>query len=711
MKLFLLMLFMAIALMATGQPPSGFSYQASLRNTDGTILSNRLVTIRITLTNQTSNTNFYSETHTSNTSALGIVSFNVGLGHDITGTFSEIPWGNEQVFIKIELQNNGGNYIEMGKTQLMSVPYAMFASDGNQGPQGEQGPPGEQGEQGEQGMPGNSGIDGRTILNGSDNPSTVDGADDDFYINTSTNTLFGPKTEGIWSSGVLLIGPQGNIGPAGADGEQGPSGIDGSAGCNGRTILHGNSNPTVQGADGDFYINTTTNMLFGPKMTGIWPAGISLIGLEGIQGIAGENGISVQWLGTYASSPGNPTLNQAYYNSTDRKSYIYNGTIWQIITQDGANAVNAVTGTGTSGKIAVWSDNTQLTSLESFNINPNVAVLSNPTALDDDPIFEVKNKAGQLVFGVYQSGVRIYVDDTQTKAAKGGFAIGGLSNSTKIETPLYFSVSPDSVRVLLREPSTKAAKGGFAIGGLSNSTKGVSQDLFFINSDSTRIYINADTNPKAAKGGFAIGGLSNSTKGTTEFMRITPDSSRIYIDTNPAKAGKGGFAIGGLSNSTKIPGEEYLRITRDSTRINVAENTTKAAKGGFAVGGLSTEKINPQNFMFLTPENYLIGHEAGKSLKTGTYNSFIGYMAGQSSIGGNKNIFIGQEAGKSNKNGNENIFIGYAAGTNGYEGNWNTFLGLETGYSNTGSNNTFIGYKAGKSHTTNGGNVYIGSKA
>jgi hypothetical protein len=39
--------------------------------------------------------------------------------------------------------------------------------------------------------------------------------DGDFYINTATNTLFGPKAGGAWPSGVSLVGPTGATGPAG----------------------------------------------------------------------------------------------------------------------------------------------------------------------------------------------------------------------------------------------------------------------------------------------------------------------------------------------------------------------------------------------------------------------------------------------------------------------------------------------------------------
>jgi hypothetical protein len=71
-----------------------------------------------------------------------------------------------------------------------------------------------------------------TILNGTINPTT-EGVDGDFYINTTANTLFGPKDSGTWPTGVSLIGPAGNDGDPGADGADGttlPSIQSGDAG-------------------------------------------------------------------------------------------------------------------------------------------------------------------------------------------------------------------------------------------------------------------------------------------------------------------------------------------------------------------------------------------------------------------------------------------------------------------------------------------------
>ena len=70
-------------------------------------------------------------------------------------------------------------------------------------------------------------------------------------------------------------------------------GTQGIPGANGRTMLSGSGAPAVGlGADGDFYIDTATVDLYGPKASGAWGAAVSLIGPQGEQGDIGLTGKS-----------------------------------------------------------------------------------------------------------------------------------------------------------------------------------------------------------------------------------------------------------------------------------------------------------------------------------------------------------------------------------------------------------------------------------
>jgi hypothetical protein len=56
----------------------------------------------------------------------------------------------------------------------------------------------------------------------------------------------------------------------------------------------------------------------------------------------GLNGISFVWKGELATAPANPQLNWAYYNSTEKKSFIWDGSAWQVLAQDGLNGISFV---------------------------------------------------------------------------------------------------------------------------------------------------------------------------------------------------------------------------------------------------------------------------------------------------------------------------------------------------------------------------------
>lgn len=206
---------------------------------------------------------------------------------------------------------------------------------------------------------------------------------------------------------------------------------------------------------------------------------------------------------------------------------------------------------------------------------------------------------------------------------------------------------------------------------------------------------------------------------------------RIYVEDNNQKGVKGGFAVGGYNTASKGLTNEYLRVTPDSVRIWVKDrNPEKGVKGGFAVGGYNTANKNGvSSFVQLYPRNYFIGHEAGINNDKGRFNSFFGYNAGHENTNGSQNIFIGYQSGYSNTNGVLNTFIGNNTGyhnstgfanvfigdSSGYYndvGQWNVFVGEGTGIQNTnGWSNVFIGDKAGRDNTEGSRNVFLGSIA
>jgi len=103
------------------QSPHAFQYQAVLRESDGSLISEQDVELQIDLVQGTTDgTVVYSETHQIRTNILGLVTVAIGNGNT-TDVFSSIDWGDHSHFIKVWL-----NGVEMGTTQLLSVPYAIY---------------------------------------------------------------------------------------------------------------------------------------------------------------------------------------------------------------------------------------------------------------------------------------------------------------------------------------------------------------------------------------------------------------------------------------------------------------------------------------------------------------------------------------------------------------------------------------------------------
>lgn len=71
------------------------------------------------------------------------------------------------------------------------------------------------------GTPGATGTTGFSVLNGIIAPAVGIGVNGDFYINTVTSVIYGPKAAGVWPAGVSLVGPAGPAGAAGAAGTNG----------------------------------------------------------------------------------------------------------------------------------------------------------------------------------------------------------------------------------------------------------------------------------------------------------------------------------------------------------------------------------------------------------------------------------------------------------------------------------------------------------
>jgi hypothetical protein len=133
-KLYLIILTLLMTTAVLAQAPEKFKYQGVVHDNNGNPFNDRIISLRISLLQEFVNGNaIYIEKHNTSTNKFGLFNINVGEGSVISGNFSTIPWSKYQYFQKVEIDTTGdttgvGNFIFMGTSQLLSVPYALDAN-------------------------------------------------------------------------------------------------------------------------------------------------------------------------------------------------------------------------------------------------------------------------------------------------------------------------------------------------------------------------------------------------------------------------------------------------------------------------------------------------------------------------------------------------------------------------------------------------------
>lgn len=202
---------------------------------------------------------------------------------------------------------------------------------------------------------------------------------------------------------------------------------------------------------------------------------------------------------------------------------------------------------------------------------------------------------GLLVFDSELNGF-FYYDGSEWLALSTPIGVGEALFAVKNAAgDTIFAVYNDGVKVVVPY-GTKGKVGGFAVSGRSPG-KTIEEQYLLVTPDSTRVFVN-ELDVKGKVGGFAVSGRSPGKSILTEYFISTADSTRVYVnDTLTTKGKVGGFAVSGRSPGKGI-GENYMEVTRDSTRIYVTEGLTKGKVGGFAVSGRSPGKAGDYDDYF-----------------------------------------------------------------------------------------------------------------
>jgi hypothetical protein len=141
------------------QAPQGMNYQAVVRDAVGVPVPAANLAVRFSIHDSVMNGPVvFTETQPGiQTNQLGIFTARVGAKGDL----SLVAWGSGPKFLQVEIEiNNSGMFVDMGTSQLLSVPYALYAENAPIGPAGPAGP---QGAPGPAGLPGPAGSSEDTI--------------------------------------------------------------------------------------------------------------------------------------------------------------------------------------------------------------------------------------------------------------------------------------------------------------------------------------------------------------------------------------------------------------------------------------------------------------------------------------------------------------------------------------------------------------------
>lgn len=147
----------------------------------------------------------------------------------------------------------------------------------------------------------------------------------DVYFNTTTGCAYIFDAYGYWSK----------ISAKGSDGKNGKDGINGSFMRWRGSFANPNniSNPQYL----DAYYNTTNGCSYIYNGNS-W----DLLARSGIDGASGSENGGIRWRGTFSKAHEviSPQSLDAYFNTTDGCSYIFNGTQWQLLAQSGNDGIS-----------------------------------------------------------------------------------------------------------------------------------------------------------------------------------------------------------------------------------------------------------------------------------------------------------------------------------------------------------------------------------
>ena len=406
---------------AQAQAPQAINYQTIVRDANGNVVANQPVKLGFLIHDSAiGGTVVYWETDSGTTNKFGLFTAAIGRGVVLGGTFNAINWSTGLKYLETEyFTGSPGSFLPMGTTELLSVPFALYAANGGgggatgaTGPAGAAGATGARGATGSQGATGTTGATGVAGANGAagaTGPTGANGSNGAAGANGATGATGANGTNGATGANGINgnDGATGPTGATGANGATGPSGGDGFNGADGATGPTGATgaagNDGATGATGATGANGTNG---NDGATG--PAGTN--GTNGNDGATGPTGAA----GSNGTNGTDGATGPTGANGTNGNDGV-----------TGPTGAQGVTGpTGPAGSPAEYADFYALMPADNAATVPLFAPIEFPQA---GPASGSITSLGASVFNISNPGVyQVHFDVSVTEPGQLGIQINGI---------------------------------------------------------------------------------------------------------------------------------------------------------------------------------------------------------------------------------------------------------------------------------------------
>ena len=236
-------------------------------------------------------------------------------------------------------------------------------------------------------------------------------------------------------------------------------------------------------------------------------------------------------------------------------------------------------------------------------------------AVNEDALFEVKDKDGNVVFAVYPNGVYVYIDPEaeSSKARRSGFYITGREDSKDGENNDFFSVDGNGTQVFVDDNNNgdKVRRSGFYITGREDAKGGQPSNYLAVNDEGTKVFVDNqldDNDSKVRRSGFYITGREDAKDGQpSNYLAVNDEGTKVFIDNqlddNDSKVRRSGFLITGRESQKDGEATNYMKVATDGTLVHFDNDASKVRRSGFLITGRDESKGTNEEYMTINTDS------------------------------------------------------------------------------------------------------------